>query len=101
MVVKIAKSNVFAIIYFLELCSSYPLRCGQERPARDQKWPLFARNTKNRVLKHLELTSTLDFTTTIMLEDTVFDPTNKGTFRLNAKPIRKKGDSFKPIQLLK
>jgi hypothetical protein len=34
-----------------------------------------------------------------MPEDTVFDPTNKGTLRPRAKPIRKKGDSFKPMQL--
>jgi hypothetical protein len=34
-----------------------------------------------------------------MLEDTVFDPTNKGTLRPNIKPLRKKGDAFTPIQL--
>lgn len=34
-----------------------------------------------------------------MPEDTVFDPTNKGTLRPRTKPIRKKGDSFKPMQL--
>ena len=34
-----------------------------------------------------------------MLEDTVFDSTNKGTLRPKAKPIRKKGDSFEPMKL--
>jgi hypothetical protein len=34
-----------------------------------------------------------------MSEDTVFDSTDKGTFRPNAKPISKQGDSFKPMQL--
>jgi len=35
-----------------------------------------------------------------MPEDTVFDPTNKGTLRPNAKPLRKKGDTYYPIDLL-
>ena len=34
-----------------------------------------------------------------MPEDTVFDSTDKGTLRPNAKPIRKKGNAFKPMQL--
>jgi hypothetical protein len=34
-----------------------------------------------------------------MPEGTVFDSTNKGTLRPNAKPIRKKGDAFKPMKL--
>jgi hypothetical protein len=34
-----------------------------------------------------------------MSEDTVFDPTDKGTLRPNAKPLRKKGNAFKPMQL--
>jgi hypothetical protein len=35
-----------------------------------------------------------------MPEDTIFDSTNKGTLRPNAKPISKQGDTFSPIQLL-
>jgi hypothetical protein len=35
-----------------------------------------------------------------MPEDTVFDPTDKGTLRPYAKPLRSKGDAFKPMQLL-
>jgi hypothetical protein len=35
-----------------------------------------------------------------MPKDTVFNSTNKGTLRPNTKPIRKKGDVFKPIKLL-
>lgn len=34
-----------------------------------------------------------------MLEDTVFDPTNRGTLRPNAKPLREKGDTFISIKL--
>jgi hypothetical protein len=34
-----------------------------------------------------------------MPEDTVFDSTDKGTLRPNAKPLRKKGDAFTPMQL--
>jgi hypothetical protein len=34
-----------------------------------------------------------------MLEDTIFNPTNKGTLRPNAKLLRKKGDTFKPLNL--
>ena len=34
-----------------------------------------------------------------MPEDTVFDSTDKGTLRPNAKPLRKKGDAFKPMEL--
>jgi hypothetical protein len=34
-----------------------------------------------------------------MPEETVFDPTDKGTLRPNAKPLRKKGDAFKPMEL--
>jgi hypothetical protein len=34
-----------------------------------------------------------------MPEDTVFDSTDKGTLRPNAKPISKQGDTFKPMQL--
>ncbi len=34
-----------------------------------------------------------------MPEDTVFDPTDKGALRPKAKLIRKKGDSFEPMQL--
>jgi hypothetical protein len=34
-----------------------------------------------------------------MPKDTVFDSTDKGTLRPNAKPLRKKGDAFKPIKL--
>jgi hypothetical protein len=35
-----------------------------------------------------------------MLEGTIFNSTNKGTLRLNAKPLRKKRDTFKLIKLL-
>ena len=34
-----------------------------------------------------------------MPEDTVFDPTDKGTLRPDAKLLRKKGDTFKPLNL--
>ena len=34
-----------------------------------------------------------------MPEHTVFDPTDKGTLRPNIKPLRKKGDTFKPLNL--
>ena len=34
-----------------------------------------------------------------MPEDTVFDPTDKGTLRPNAKPLQSKGDAFYPINL--
>ena len=34
-----------------------------------------------------------------MPEDTVFDSTNKGTLRPNAKPLWTKGDAFYPIKL--
>jgi hypothetical protein len=34
-----------------------------------------------------------------MPEDTEFDPTDKGTLRPNAPPLRNKGDVFKPMQL--
>jgi hypothetical protein len=34
-----------------------------------------------------------------MPEDTVFDSTDKGTLRPNAKPISKQGDTFKPMRL--
>jgi hypothetical protein len=34
-----------------------------------------------------------------MPEDTVFDSTDKGTLRPNAKPISKQGDTFSPMQL--
>ena len=34
-----------------------------------------------------------------MPEDTVFDSTDKGTLRPNAKPLRKKGDAFYPMKL--
>jgi hypothetical protein len=34
-----------------------------------------------------------------MPEDTVFDSTDKGTLRPNAKPISKQGDTFKPMKL--
>jgi hypothetical protein len=35
-----------------------------------------------------------------MLKDTIFNSTNKGTLRPNAKPLRAKGDAFYPIKLL-
>jgi hypothetical protein len=34
-----------------------------------------------------------------MPEDTIFDPTDKGTLRPNAKPLRVKGDTFVPMKL--
>jgi hypothetical protein len=34
-----------------------------------------------------------------MPEDTIFDSTDKGTLRPNVKPLRKKGDIFKPMKL--
>jgi hypothetical protein len=34
-----------------------------------------------------------------MPEDTVFDSTDKGTLRLDAKPLRVKGDAFYPMKL--
>jgi Transposase IS4 len=34
-----------------------------------------------------------------MPEDTIFDSTDKGTLRPNAKPLRAKGDAFKPMKL--
>jgi len=34
-----------------------------------------------------------------MPEDTIFDSTDKGTLRPNAKPISKQGDTFKPMRL--
>jgi hypothetical protein len=34
-----------------------------------------------------------------MPEDTIYNPPDKGTLRPNAKPLRKKGDHFKPMQL--
>jgi hypothetical protein len=34
-----------------------------------------------------------------MPEDTVFDYTDKGTLRPNAKSLQKKGDTFQPMQL--
>jgi hypothetical protein len=34
-----------------------------------------------------------------MPEDTVFNSTDKGTLRPNAKPLQKKGDAFQPMQL--
>ena len=35
-----------------------------------------------------------------MPKDTMFDSADKGTLRPNEDLLRKKGDSFKPIQLL-
>ena len=35
----------------------------------------------------------------MMLEDTIFDSTNRGTLCPNAKPLQKKGDAFYPIKL--
>ena len=35
-----------------------------------------------------------------MSKETVFNPTDKGTLRPNAKPLRKKGDAFYPMNLL-
>ena len=35
-----------------------------------------------------------------MPEDTVFNPTDKGTLRLNAKPLQTKGDAFYLMKLL-
>ena len=34
-----------------------------------------------------------------MPESTEYDPTDKGTLRPNAKPLRKAGDYFEPLQL--
>jgi hypothetical protein len=34
-----------------------------------------------------------------MPKDTVYDPTDRGTLRPNAKPLRKRGDTFKPMEL--
>ena len=34
-----------------------------------------------------------------MPEDTIFNSTDKGTLRPNENPLRKKGDTFKPMQL--
>jgi hypothetical protein len=34
-----------------------------------------------------------------MPEETVFNPTHKGTLRPNAKPLRKKGNTFQPMKL--
>jgi hypothetical protein len=34
-----------------------------------------------------------------MPKDTIFDSTNKGTLRPNAKPLRVKGDAFYPMKL--
>jgi len=34
-----------------------------------------------------------------MPKDTIFNSTDKGTLRPNAKPLRKKGDVFKPMEL--
>jgi hypothetical protein len=34
-----------------------------------------------------------------MPEEIIFDPTDKGTLRPNAKPLRKKGDAFFPTNL--
>jgi hypothetical protein len=34
-----------------------------------------------------------------MPEETIFDPTDKGTLRPNAKPLQKKGDTFQPMKL--
>jgi Transposase IS4 len=34
-----------------------------------------------------------------MPDHTVFDPTDKGTLRPNEDPLRKQGESFKPMQL--
>ena len=34
-----------------------------------------------------------------MPEDTVFNPTDKGTLRPNAPPLRTKGDEFVPMEL--
>jgi hypothetical protein len=34
-----------------------------------------------------------------MLEETIFNPTDKGTLRPNAKPLRVKGDAFYPMKL--
>jgi hypothetical protein len=35
-----------------------------------------------------------------MLEDIIFNSTNKGTLCPNAKPLRAKGDAFYPLKLL-
>jgi hypothetical protein len=34
-----------------------------------------------------------------MLKDTIFNSTNKGTLRLDAKPLQVKGDAFYLIEL--
>jgi hypothetical protein len=34
-----------------------------------------------------------------MPEDIVFDPTDRGTLRPNTKPLQKKRDAFKPMEL--
>jgi len=34
-----------------------------------------------------------------MPEETIFDPTNRGTLRPNTKPLRKKWTAFKPMKL--
>ncbi len=34
-----------------------------------------------------------------MPKDTIFDSTDKGTLRPNAKLLRTKGDTFKPMEL--
>lgn len=34
-----------------------------------------------------------------MPEETIFDPTDRGTVRPNTKPLHKKGDGFYPMQL--
>jgi hypothetical protein len=46
-----------------------------------------------------QATLTLNCTITTMLEETIFDPTNKGTLCPNAKPLRVKGDAFYLIKL--
>jgi hypothetical protein len=35
-----------------------------------------------------------------MLKDIIFNSTNKGTLRLNAKLLQAKGDAFYPLKLL-
>jgi hypothetical protein len=46
-----------------------------------------------------QATLTLNYTITTMPEETIFDPTDKGTLRPNAKPLRVKGDAFYPMKL--
>jgi hypothetical protein len=41
----------------------------------------------------------INCTTTTIPDDTVFDPTDKGTLRPNKDPLRKQGSTFKPMQL--